>query len=237
MTTTIRALLALLFVLTPSLASAQTAAQVQQILSSFNNEPTILEVQKEAARYARVNPGVYSTWASAASWAHLLPERVKGYIERLDREERDVREFGVEDTANATINQLLADDLWVRMRAEVQWDFSKIIFNPDTLKVSKEISNVVELREEILTTVNKLYFARRELQVQLKLNPPDDVQRAIRQQLRIDGLTADLDALTGGWFSAQIGRRTAQLEQSKGVSDAAIAAGAERKAATPTPTP
>ena len=26
-------------------------------------------------------------------------------------------------------------------------------------------------------------------------------QKAIRQQLRLDGLTADLDALTGGWFS------------------------------------
>ena len=30
------------------------------------------------------------------------------------------------------------------------------------------------------------------------------VERAIKSQLRIDALTADLDALTGGWFSKQL---------------------------------
>jgi hypothetical protein len=99
------------------------------------------------------------------------------------------------------------------LEVEVQWDLSKLIFNPDKLKVSKEISNLVELREEVLTTVNKLYFARRRLQVEVLINPPRTLRQAVHSSLRVDSLTADLDALTGGWFSRQL--KAAKLRSSK----------------------
>jgi hypothetical protein len=38
----------------------------------------------------------------------------------------------------------------------------------------------------------------------MELEQGGSVERAIKSQLRVDALTADLDALTGGWFSKQL---------------------------------
>ena len=172
-------------------------AEARKVLNHFAGEPSVLQVQRAAARYARVNRSSYRSWVKASNYAHLLPERVKGQLLKLKREEADVRTT----SSTQSLSELLAVDDHMRLELEIQWDFSKLIFNPDKLKVSKEISNLVELREEILTTVNKLYFARRRLQVLQLLNPPKSVRKAIYLKLRIDSLTADIDALTGGWFS------------------------------------
>ena len=185
---------------TPAPPVLDFTAQARAILKRFAHEPPVVRVQRVAARYARVNRGAYRSWIRASNLAHLLPERLKGQILKLKRDERDVRST----SSTQTLSELLALDDHLRLELEVQWDLSKLIFNPDKLKVSKEISNLVELREEILTTVNKLYFARRRLQVVRILTPARNLRQAILLRLRIDALTADLDALTGGWFSRRL---------------------------------
>jgi hypothetical protein len=147
-----------------------------------------------------VNPGSYEQWLTASNWAHALPERIKGEVQQLTRDEKDVRTT----SSTNSLSELLALDDHLRLELEVQWDLSKLIFNPDKLKASKEISNLVELREDILTTVNKLYFARRRVQIERVLNPPQSLRHAVNVALNIASLTADLDALTGGWFSRQL---------------------------------
>jgi hypothetical protein len=184
-------------------------AQAMALLKRFSHEPSVLRVQRAAARYARVNGKAYKSWMKASNWAHLLPERLKGQVLKLNRDERDVRTT----TSTDSLSELLTLDDHLRLEVEVQWDLSKLIFNPDKLKVSKEISNLVELREEVLTTVNKLYFARRRLQVEVLINPPRTLRQAVHSSLRVDSLTADLDALTGGWFSRQL--KAAKLRSSK----------------------
>ena len=191
-------------------ASAQNAfdARVNELMRQFKHEPTVREVQRAAARHARVNPGAYSHWLAASGWAHVLPERVKGELQHLSRDEKDVRTT----SSTNSLSELLALDDHLRLELEVQWDLSKLIFNPDKLKASKEISNLVELREDILTTVNKLYFSRRRVQVEQILNPPQNLRHAVNVSLNIKSLTADIDALTGGWFSRQIRRRSKKMK-------------------------
>jgi hypothetical protein len=178
-------------------------ARIRELMQQFSHEPTVREVQRAAARHARVNPGAYHHWLSASSWAHALPERVKGEVQHLARDEKDVRTT----SSTNSLSELLALDAHLRLELEVQWDLSKLIFNPDKLKASKEIANLVELREDILTTVNKLYFSRRRVQIEQLLNPPQNLRHAVNVTLNINSLTADLDALTGGWLSREIKRR------------------------------
>ena len=63
---------------------------------------------------------------------------------------------------------------------------------------------MVELREDILDQVTRLYFERRRIQMELItnefLNPP----LMIDKEMRIAELTALIDALTGGEFSKRI---------------------------------
>lgn len=186
-------------------AHAQGAfdARVKELMQQFRHEPSVREVQRAAARHARVNPGAYSHWLAASGWAHILPERVKGEVQHLARDEKDVRTT----SSTNSLSELLALDDHLRLEVEVQWDLSKLIFNPDKLKVSKEISNLVELREDILTTVNKLYFSRRRVQIEQLLNPPQNLKHAVNVSLNVRSLTADIDALTGGWFSRELRHR------------------------------
>jgi len=43
--------------------------------------------------------------------------------------------------------------------------------------------------------------------MELKVSPPADEKKRIEQRLKLEELTANLDALTGGWFSREIRRR------------------------------
>lgn len=193
----------------PMALAQSPAEEARRVLASFAHEPTVLEVQKAAAAYAEVAPEVYASWRGQTEWANLLPERVNGEIYYLDRDEKDVR------TTQSTQSQAetVSLDDHVRYKAVVEWDFSRLIFNPDTLTASRERSRIIERREDLLTTVNKLYFARRQLQAETALKPIEDTKRLIRTELRLASLTADLDALTGGWFSKRLSKRTSKKDR------------------------
>jgi hypothetical protein len=198
---------ALLGSIAPAHAEPPSGAKAEalRILARFNHEPTVVEVQNAAARYARVNPGAYENWLSESNYAHALPRRLLGRVRRTDNDDRSAR------TTNASTGSLsdtvsARDQLQLEVLAE--WDLSRIVFNRDGILAARQVERIVNQREDVLTTVNKLYFARRQLQADLELEPPSSVQKNVQLQLRIEGLTADLDALTGGWFSTEVTKRT-----------------------------
>jgi hypothetical protein len=173
---------ALLGSIAPAHAEPPSGAKAEalRILARFNHEPTVVEVQNAAARYARVNPGAYENWLSESNYAHALPRRLLGRVRRTDNDDRSAR------TTNASTGSLsdtvsARDQLQLEVLAE--WDLSRIVFNRDGILAARQVERIVNQREDVLTTVNKLYFARRQLQ-------------------------ADLDALTGGWFSTEVAKRT-----------------------------
>ena len=187
------------FVAVASPAQAQDAkAEARRILAKFSSEPTIVSVQNAAAEYARVNPDAYDSWMSASRWAYILPSNIRGQLRRQDGDQSDVR------TTSSGLSDLVSTDEQLQIILRADWDLTRLVFNKDSITAARQIERIVNQREDILTTVNKLYFARRQLQVDLELEPPTSVERAVKSQLRIDALTADLDALTGGWFSKQL---------------------------------
>ncbi|MFC1666596.1 hypothetical protein ACFL0P_01820 [Candidatus Omnitrophota bacterium] len=60
---------------------------------------------------------------------------------------------------------------------------------------------MVQLRDDILDEITRIYFERRRLQMEMHFSPVTDLKGAMEKELRIEELTADLDALTGGYFS------------------------------------
>jgi hypothetical protein len=179
-------------------ADEGTIEEAKRVLARFSNEPTVVEVQDAAAKYARVNPDAYDAWMSSSRWAYLLPKSLRGYVRSTTDDGRDVR------TSSGSISDLVSNDEQAQYELRADWDLTRLVFNRDGVVASRQIERLVNQREDILTTVNKLYFARRQLQVELEIDPPSNVEKAIKMQLRIDALTADIDALTGGWFGKKI---------------------------------
>lgn len=192
----------------PALVSAQTA---EEVLDRFDAEPTILEVQDAAADYAQIEQGSMSGWTTRASLSALLPRlRVEYRLTNDDNLQNDYDEdFNV--AADGTLigdtvqrDQTDEDDEEIRLRFQGDWELPELVFNPDILRISNEVSDLVELREDILTAVTTLYFERRRAQVQMILDPPSDAIERLRRELEIQELTAGIDALTGGWFSGEL---------------------------------
>jgi len=172
--------------------------EAMRILQKFASEPSVVDVQQAAARYARVNPQAYDSWLSAANLAYILPRNLRGRVRSTNDDQRDVR------TSSGAISDLVSVDEQAQYELTADWDLTRLVFNRDQITAARQIERIVNQREDILTTVNKLYFARRQLQVEMELEQAGSVERAIKSQLRVDALTADLDALTGGWFSKQL---------------------------------
>jgi len=60
---------------------------------------------------------------------------------------------------------------------------------------------MVQLRDDILDEVNKLYFERLRVKMELDNLSIEDRKKRMEKELRLDELTASLDAITGGYFS------------------------------------
>lgn len=98
------------------------------------------------------------------------------------------------------------------------WDLGNLLYNPEEIDISKEARELAELRDNILKEVTQFYFRRRHLQLEILSDqkttpnpspekPPTNPSDDIRKQLELEELTAQLDALTGGWFSQQIQKK------------------------------
>jgi len=157
--------------------------------SRFGDEPSVRELQRAAARVAEVHPDRVRSWLRRASKAALLPSlRVsmgRGYGEL------------VRDTTGQPI--FTSNDTW-RFEVQATWQLDRLVFDRNELRVSREAQRVGARREELLTRVAQLYFARRRLQVDEATQP--DASGAAGRALDIEELTAVLDGLTDGALSA-----------------------------------
>ena len=63
---------------------------------------------------------------------------------------------------------------------------------------------MVQLRDDILDEVTKIYFQRLRVKMELQQSIPENGVKREEKELRLQELTALLDALTGGYFSANI---------------------------------
>ena len=166
------------------------------------NEPKIVQVQQVAIAYAEVSPEKIKNWRRRAAKKAFLPEVSVG----LDRNSTDLWHW---ETGSTAVGQG-GDDLLRRGRDSIDWDvrlswdLGKIIWNEDQTSIDVRSKLMVELRDDILDQVNKLYFERLRLKMELASLSIEDLKKRNEKELKLQELTASLDALTGGYFSHQI---------------------------------
>jgi hypothetical protein len=89
----------------------------------------------------------------------------------------------------------------------LSWDLGDIAYEPESIDVSRETREVIELRDDVLDEITQLYFERRRVLVALSASGAsrDD---ALQLRLRASELAAGIDAWTGGWFSERVNAPT-----------------------------
>jgi hypothetical protein len=171
-----------LVALAVALALPARAADLS-VLDRFRNEPTVRDLQCAAARVAEVHPELVRSWLRRAGKAALMPTlrlQVGRGLVQLTR-----------DSVTTPVYSMTDD--W-SINVETTWQLDRLIFDRNELRASREAQRLAGHREELLTRVAQLYYARRRLQVDALLQP--DAPASVDRALEIEELTAVLDGLT-----------------------------------------
>lgn len=183
---------------TPATDEEKAELETSNLLDYYSNEPTINEVQGEAIKYAEVYPEKIANWRRRANMSAILPRVSFG----IDESESDTYEIYTSSSKQYYVKGPKKDtDGW---DITLTWDLSDLIWNGANTLIDVRSKLMVQLRDDILDEVNSYYFERRRLQIELLEAPPNNKRDRLKKELRIRELTANLDGLTGGYFSRKL---------------------------------
>jgi len=171
---------------------------VKKVLQRYAAEPSVRDVQQQAIDYMRVHPEVVDSWRLRARTNALAPRLTTTGQGTLNDDRRTVEKPG--DPTIVSID----NDQSGRLTVGATWELDRLIFEPAEMAVARESVRIANLRDRVLDEVTRRYFERRRLQVDLELSPPKDLADRVKKELRLQELTADIDAVTGGWFSEKL---------------------------------
>jgi hypothetical protein len=177
---------------------------VRQAINALKSEPSIKEVQEAALKFYHADPDTVNSLRTRAQLKSLLPDvnvrfrtgNNRVYIDTFDYITGDPN--GLSGTQKPYITQ---NDDSTGNAKELEfsgaWSFSRLMFNPEVL----DVSSMAALQEGILKEVTRLYYTRRRLQIDLILSDPTDLEAILSKELRLEEVTANLNALTNHFLS------------------------------------
>jgi photosystem II stability/assembly factor-like uncharacterized protein len=163
-------------------------------------EPSISDIQQAAIDYAEVSPDKIKWMRNAARQQALMPSfsfNLNRDISRninLDRGGTNDPDFFIEGPI---------DKKW-GWGIGLSWNLGELLWSYHQTSIDVRSRLMVQLRNDILDEVTKLYFERIRLENEIKQGLQQDDSQIILKQLRLAELTANIDALTGGYLSRHI---------------------------------
>lgn len=166
----------------------------------LRSEPGIKEVQEAAIRYAQVSPEKISQWRKDAAKKAILPQISIG----VERNSTDLWHWEGGSTTKSEDDVLRRGRENIDWDVSLSWDLSDLIWNDAQTSIDVRSKLMVELRDDILDQVNKLYFERLRVRSELDNLAIEDRSKRFQKQLKLEELAASLDALTCGYYSEQL---------------------------------
>ncbi|MBP9865251.1 MAG: hypothetical protein KBC91_02485, partial [Candidatus Omnitrophica bacterium] len=166
-------------------------------------EPSPQAVQQAVVRYGNLTNSKISRWHKESRLRALLPSFSFG------RDFSQANTFDLDRGGTADPDRYIAgpDDIDEGWSADVSWDLGDLIWSASQTSIDIREKLMVDQRRDFLAEAIRIYFERRRLQSELFFSSSNEVRTAYEKQLRLDELTALLDAMTGGWFSREIKKR------------------------------
>lgn len=170
----------------------------QQNLSLYlENEPRIRDVQLAAIKYAEVEPEKISRWRKQAQNKAFLPK----VSASVSRDTSDLFHWESGSSTRMGDDVLLQGKDVVGWGVTISWDLGEIIWNADQTSIDTRSKLMVELRDDVLNEVTKLYFERTRLKMEIDGLKIEDSRKRMEKELKLQEVTASLDSLTGGYFT------------------------------------
>jgi len=174
---------------------ARKRSQLAHLQEILRREPTIQEVQRAALAHYQLEPERIAGMSTSARLKGLFPEVDAGFDSLLGHNFTNTQD-ALYPTLPYKERQAASNDQTV-WHVRGVWDLSRVVFNPEQL----DIKTLGSLQETLIREVTTMFFSRRRVLANLILSPPEDEEDAYYEQLRLDEMTATIDAFTGGTFA------------------------------------
>ena len=167
--------------------------------------------RRKAVELAMTEPERASSYVTRAGRAAWLPE-LRVLVSRRYGRSESVDASSSSTTLSSPIGIDTVND--IRYEARATWDLGKLVFSSEELSAQTQALHMAELRRDIETTVNRLYFERRGLALDLSDNRGDGVRR----HLRMSEIEAELNAMSAGAFGTCISGKLVGRSSAEGLS-------------------
>lgn len=194
--------------------------ELEELLDLFAHEPTVSDVQAAALRYGELGGYPMDRFSRRARLSNLLP-RVQGQWGWLDQRDSQLRyrenlktdDDGLmyRDVAQNNLNEDLRLRSLYSLRVSI--DLGGLLYDRSEPVIAREVRSRLIHREELLQRVTLLYFERRHRQFLTAAEPHLDWRAKLERRVEVETLTAQIDALTGGWYRSAL--RASEAQRSK----------------------
>jgi len=175
----------------------------EEVFLEFVDEPTIEEIRQATIIYAEVHPSKIKKWRKAAARKALLPDLRFAFDKGRDWQSSSY--FYSTSSQKYTDDDITQgnDSGW---SISATWELGELIWNNDQTSIDSRSRYAVQLRDDLLNEVTRLYFERRRLQVAMVISSPVDIRERIENKIRLQELTAGIDALTDSYLSKRLNK-------------------------------
>jgi hypothetical protein len=184
--------------------TAVTDSALRARASDDAHEPDVQRVQAVALRHLSLEPERFTRLSRRLEHRAWLPELdLDGGYAHDDTQRRDYDEAFLSGAMRHLRDRDRSSRSDWDVSATLRWDFRDLLYPADAVDLSREVRQVIALRDDVLDEIAQIYYERLALRARVVAADFEDEASRARAELRIAELTAGLDGWTGGWFSAQ----------------------------------
>ena len=185
-------------------------SRLKRINEILDSEPDLEELHKVALAFAGIPTGErFSSYRMQARLRNLMPN-FEAFVEKDTQDYLSIESSGEDSFSSSTSSistsldeiNINRNDDQINTGIRFKWNLTNLIYDPEITDINNSARITANIRENILTEINQIYFARKELL--LKLLKENINSNLSINKLKLDEYTAQLDARTGHWFSKQI---------------------------------
>ncbi len=173
--------------------------------------PSVSALHHAVLAHAGLNGDLPAVWSKRAKWAAALPRLQLG-VRRNLRDDVNLRlEDEVSVSGSGVVIGPRSSDFTERSDRNVQldiralWNLNELLFSPDAIFISREARERRDEQRRLLQQANQWISQWQVLMAAQCSADPRIPRTLVEQQRRF--IAAELDGLTGGWFSTQVEER------------------------------
>jgi hypothetical protein len=180
-------------------------ASIKRLFQIIRSEMAIRDVQLAASRHYQLEPKRIHALARNARLKGLIPNFSASFSNEIGNRFTNTKDGLFPLLPNPANNpnpnfykeRVAEANDQVSWSVSASWDLDRLIFAAESL----DAKSLTGLEENLIREVTTLFFSRRRVLASLILSPPDDDEEFFYELMRLDELSATLDAFTGGRFS------------------------------------